>query len=140
MSASFLIASILLTPLIGAVLIALAGRWPNLREAITLITAATLFGLATQMIGPINDREALTLVLAEPLPGLSIAFNVEPLGLMFALLASLLWFVTSIYAFGYMRGNKEPHQTQLLCLLRDRDQWRDGRGHGRQPADPVHFL
>jgi len=117
MSAAFLIPAILLTPLIGAVLIALTGRWPNVREAITLTTAASLFALVTQMIAPIMDRQSLALTLAEPLPGLSIAFNIEPLGLMFALLASLLWFVTSVYAIGYMRGNREPRQTSFYVFF-----------------------
>jgi len=117
MSASFLIPAIILTPLVGALLIALVARWPNLREAVTLITAASLFALVTQMIGPINNRETLALTLIEPLPGLSIAFNIEPLGLMFALLASMLWFVTSIYAIGYMRGNNEPRQTSFYAFF-----------------------
>jgi len=30
-------------------------------------------------------------------PGLSLAFAVEPLGMLFALVASFLWIVTSIY-------------------------------------------
>jgi multicomponent Na+:H+ antiporter subunit D len=34
-------------------LIALVGRWPNLREAVTLTTAVTLFALATQLIDPV---------------------------------------------------------------------------------------
>jgi len=117
MSPEFLIPAILLTPLIGAVLIALAGRWPNLRETITLVTAASLFGLVTQMIGPILDRETLAVTIVEPLPGLAIAFDIEPLGLMFALLASLLWFVTSVYAIGYMRGNNEPRQTSFYVFF-----------------------
>jgi multicomponent Na+:H+ antiporter subunit D len=117
MSASFLIPAIILTPLVGAVLILLTGRWPNLREAVTLTTAACLFALVTQMIGPILDRETLSLTIAEPLPGLSITFDVEPLGLMFALLASMLWFVTSIYAIGYMRGNREPYQTGFYAFF-----------------------
>ncbi|MDX1625840.1 MAG: monovalent cation/H+ antiporter subunit D family protein [Wenzhouxiangellaceae bacterium] len=112
-----LIALLIVVPLIGAALIALAGRWPNLRETVTLVTAGTLFALATQLIGPVVDGEGASLVLAEPLPGLEIAFDVEPLGLVFALLASLLWFVTSVYAIGYMRGNGEARQTSFYAFF-----------------------
>ncbi|MEM7052954.1 MAG: monovalent cation/H+ antiporter subunit D family protein [Pseudomonadota bacterium] len=117
MSGSMLIGSILLTPLIGALLISLSGRWPNLREAITLTTAITLLGLVSQMIGPVANGETLSLALAEPIPGLQIAFSLEPLGLVFALLASGLWIVTSVYAIGYMRGNNEPYQTSFFAFF-----------------------
>ncbi|MGB0513887.1 MAG: monovalent cation/H+ antiporter subunit D family protein, partial [Wenzhouxiangellaceae bacterium] len=112
-----LIALLIATPLIGALLLSLAGRWPNLRETITLITAATLFGLATQLIDPVVNGDGASLVLAEPLPGLQIAFDVEPLGLVFTLLASLLWFVTSVYAIGYMRGANEGRQTPFFAFF-----------------------
>jgi len=117
MSAGALIALIVLTPLGGAVLIGLLGRWPNFRETATLATAVTLFALTTQLIGPLVERQELVLVLGEPLPGLAIAFAIEPLGLLFALLASLLWIVTSVYSIGYMRGNNEPRQTSFYVYF-----------------------
>ena len=45
--------------------------------------------------------------LLEFLPGLSLRLELEPLGMMFALIASFLWIVSSIYSIGYMRGKKE---------------------------------
>jgi len=112
-----LIALLLATPLFGALLVSLTGRWPNLRETVTLLTAATLFGLATQLIDPVVNGSGASLVLAEPIPGLKIAFDVEPLGLIFTLLASLLWFVTSVYAIGYMRGANEPRHTPFFAFF-----------------------
>jgi len=112
-----LIALLITVPLIGALLISLTGSRPNLREAITLITAATLFGLATQLIDPVVNGSGASLSVAEPIPGLEIAFDVEPLGLIFTLLASLLWFVTSVYGIGYMRGANEPRQTSFYAFF-----------------------
>ena len=40
---------------------------------------------------------------------MSIALKAEPLGILFALMASFLWIVTSIYSFGYMRGHGETN-------------------------------
>ena len=117
MSGGLLIGLILLTPLIGALLISLCGRWPNLRETITLTTAVTLLGLVIQLIGPVAGGQDVSLSLAEPIPGLEIAFSLEPLGLVFALLASGLWIVTSVYAIGYMRGNNEPYQTSFFAFF-----------------------
>lgn len=49
--------------------------------------------------------------------GVDIAFSVEPLGMLFALIASGLWIVNSIYSIGYMRGNDEPRQTQFYVCF-----------------------
>src|SRR5699024_4229890 len=117
MSPTMLIIALIVTPLIGALAVGLLGRWPNLRETATLVTAATLFGLATQLIGPVLDGQDVALQLIDILPGLSISFRLEPLGLIFALLASLLWFVTSVYAIGYMRGANEPRHTSFFVFF-----------------------
>jgi multicomponent Na+:H+ antiporter subunit D len=49
------------------------------------------------------------------LPGLPLALAVEPLGLLFALVASSLWIVTSLYSIGYMRAHHEKHQTRFYA-------------------------
>ena len=104
-------------PLAGALLIGLTGRSPNLREGVTLISGLTLLGvigyLATLVYG--GARPEVTLV--EMMPGLEIAFRLEPLGMIFALLAALLWPVNSIYSIGYMRGNGEQHQTRFYLFF-----------------------
>ncbi|NNF79850.1 MAG: monovalent cation/H+ antiporter subunit D family protein, partial [Rhizobiales bacterium] len=41
----------------------------------------------------------------------------EPLGLLFALVASGLWTVTSVYSIGYMRAHDEPHQTRYYVCF-----------------------
>jgi multicomponent Na+:H+ antiporter subunit D len=67
-----------------------------------------------------SDLEAgrpAALLLVETLPGLPIALAVEPLGMLFALVASFLWIVTSLYAIGYMRGHGEQHQTRFYVCF-----------------------
>ena len=51
------------------------------------------------------------------LPGVALAFRVEPLGMLFALVASFLWIVNSVYSIGYMRGNKEKKQTRFYVCF-----------------------
>src|SRR6056297_3495685 len=104
----------IIVPLVGALLIVLAGRYPNLRETMTLGTAVTLAGIVLFGIAPgVVDGGRPSVTLAEPLPGISLGFTVEPLGLLFASIASLLWIINSIYSIGYMRGNQEKHQTRF---------------------------
>jgi multicomponent Na+:H+ antiporter subunit D len=105
-------------PLCGAMLIALAGRFSaNLREAITLATAAILAWNIWALLPAVMAGERPALVLAEIVPGIDVAFRLEPLGMLFAALASALWIVNSIYSIGYMRGNGESNQTRFYVLF-----------------------
>ncbi|MGI9304731.1 MAG: proton-conducting transporter membrane subunit, partial [Gammaproteobacteria bacterium] len=103
--------------MIGAVLIGLCGGKPNLREGVTLVTSTLLLlvviSLGAQVLG--GERPQATLV--EMLPGLSIGFRVEPLGMIFAGIAATLWPINSLYSIGYMRGNDEKNQTRFyICF------------------------
>lgn len=107
----------LVLPLAAAGGIAAASRRPNVREAISIVAAATLLlsvlGIAPAVLA--GERPALELI--EVMPGLAIAFEAEPLGLLFALVAASLWLVSAVYSIGYMRGNAETHQTRFyLCF------------------------
>ncbi|MDI1246332.1 MAG: proton-conducting transporter membrane subunit [Rhodoferax sp.] len=104
-------------PVAGALLISLARRLPNLREAITLVTATLLLAVVLTLLPLVMAGARPSLVLFSLLPGLNIAFQVEPLGMLFALIASGLWIVNSLYSIGYMRGNKEAHQTRFFVCF-----------------------
>ena len=104
-------------PLVGAVLVALTGRSPNLRETMTLITGVALLAVVSTLIAPVFNGATPEVVLANTLPGLSIALSIEPLGLLFALVAAPLWIVTSVYAIGYMRGHNEQNQTRFFVAF-----------------------
>ncbi len=119
MSAATAAGLAVLWPLAGSVLIALLGeKRRNLREAATLLTAGSLFALVVSKILPAvaaGGRPRIDLV--EVMPGLSLAFEVEPLGMLFALVASGLWIVASFYSIGYMRGHEEKNQTRFYVCF-----------------------
>ncbi|MEW6690110.1 MAG: proton-conducting transporter membrane subunit [Pseudomonadota bacterium] len=117
MSGAQLVALALVIPPAGAVLVALAGRWPNLRETATLAASITLFAAIAALAPEVLDGGRPELILLEMLPGIALGFRVEPLGMLFALLASGLWIVNSVYSIGYMRGNDEPHQTRFYVCF-----------------------
>lgn len=104
-------------PLLGAVLIALTGRWPNVRETCTLASAAGLFALVLTVLSGHDPAQPAQMTLIEMMPGLSLALHVEPLSLLFGLVASSLWLITSVYSLGYMRGNHEQHQTRFYVCF-----------------------
>jgi len=107
----------LAVPLVGAALIALAGRAPNLREAVTLVTALALLACVLTLLPVVMAGGRPAVALFELLPGLEIAMRVEPLGMLFALVASGLWIVNSLYSIGYMRGNQEGKQTRFYVCF-----------------------
>ncbi|HSG76925.1 MAG TPA: proton-conducting transporter membrane subunit [Burkholderiales bacterium] len=117
MTGAQLIAACLVVPAAGAAGIALAGRWPNARETVTLGTAALLFACVLGLLPTVLAGGIPQLFVLEMLPGIALGFRVEPLGMLFALVASGLWIVNSVYSIGYMRGNEEPHQTRFYVCF-----------------------
>ncbi|MGB5580183.1 MAG: hypothetical protein WBM68_06445, partial [Woeseia sp.] len=118
MSGSNLILLALVLPLIGAAGIAAASRiGANAREAVTLLTAGALAWTVWSLVPELMQGGRPSLLLTEVVPGIELAFSVEPLGMLFAALASSLWIVNSIYSIGYMRANKESNQTRFYIFF-----------------------
>lgn len=104
-------------PAVMSLAVAATGRWPNLREGVSVVTALLLCAAVALFIGPVMAGQRPTLTLFEVLPGLGLTFTLEPLGLLFALVASGLWSLTTVYAAGYMRGNEEHAQTRFYVCF-----------------------
>lgn len=105
-------------PLVGALAISLTGRInDNLREGVTLVTSAALAWLVAGLVPLVYAGGRPAVTIAEIVPGIELAFKVEPLGMLFAALASGLWIVNSIYSIGYMRGNREQNQTRFYTCF-----------------------
>ncbi len=101
-------------PLLGGVLVSMQSQSPNTRDICSLVTAVLLFLLVLGFYPSVLAGNNPTLVLAEPIAGLGLKLTVEPLGLLFATVASGLWILTTIYGVGYMRGNSESNQTRFF--------------------------
>ncbi len=104
-------------PLIGAIAILALGKWPNARDAAGIVTAGVLFTLVLRLVEPIRAGLRPEHPILEVLPGVSLSLKLEPLGLLFALVASFLWIVTALYAVGYMRGHHEKNQTRFFAFF-----------------------
>ena len=117
MSAATLVTLAPVIPLAGALLIWLSDRRPNLRETITLITAGAAFACVVALLPEVMAGARPEATWIDILPGLAIAFQVEPLGMLFALIASFLWIPNSLYSIGYMRAHHEGHQTRFYTCF-----------------------
>ncbi len=104
-------------PLIGAVLVVALRRWPNLREAASLATAGALLAVVVTLLPEVQAGGRPEANVVEVMAGLWMAFKVEPLGMLFALVASGLWIATTVYSIGYMRGRHEVDQTRFYACF-----------------------
>ncbi len=104
-------------PALGALLIALSGRSPNLRETMTLLSALALAVNVYALLPAVLAGARPAAVWFSVLPGIDMAFRTEPLGMLFAAVASLLWIINSVYSIGYMRGNNEKKQTRFYVCF-----------------------
>ena len=93
----------------GAVMLTPRGR-PNLREAWTFVAAIVKAALVLSLVPATLAGELVETAPLELAPGVALHLRVDALGLLFALVASMLWVVTSLYSVGYMRTLAAPHQ------------------------------
>ena len=102
-------------------LILLSSRRPNLRESWTLIAGVVKFGLVLSLLPGALEGKAAVFRSFEIIPSVPFSLRADPFGVFFALIASGLWILTSVYNIGYMRGLDSPRQTRYysyfaLCL------------------------
>jgi len=107
----------ILLPIIATLAIVATGNKPNLREAVTISTCLMLHYCVINLYQGLNAGEQISVIWWELLPGLQVSFAIEPLGMLFALIASFLWLMTSIYSIGYMRSHKEKNQTRFYACF-----------------------
>ncbi|QRV17514.1 cation:proton antiporter (plasmid) [Haloterrigena salifodinae] len=109
-----------LVSVVAIVLIVVSHRRPNLREGWSVLAALGKFGIVASMLPAVMSGTVYRWSLYEStgirfLPGVDFALRADPLGILFALLASFLWIFTSFYAAGYMRGLEEHAQTRFFA-------------------------
>jgi multicomponent Na+:H+ antiporter subunit D len=117
MSADLALLVAVLLPLVGACFVLVTGSRPNVREAVTLLTSVATAFVVYQLLPFAGDPDAVALRLFELFPGVALRFQLEPLGMIYAIVASGLWILTSVYAIGYMRSHHEQHQTRFFACF-----------------------
>jgi len=106
-----------LVSLVAIIPIYLSRHNPNLREFWTILAAVVKFIIVLALIPPLIKGHTVGINLFQILPGISFGFRVDLFGLIFALMASFLWILTSFYSIGYMRSLKEHNQTRyFICF------------------------
>lgn len=89
----------------------------NIRESWTILAGITKFLLILSMLPTVLQGQEIVYTVVKFVPGAAIKFKVDSLGMLFALVASFLWIVTSLYSIGYMRGLEEHSQTRYFSFF-----------------------
>lgn len=110
-----------LIPFLGACAVVATRKFPSARNAVLVAAGlVNLFPLVYLLLAYLSinqESHATVYVLFQTLPGLNIALHVEPLGLIFALTAGVLWPITSVYSIGYLNASTDRHQTRFHALF-----------------------
>ena len=117
MEVNYAIIGAICVPLIAMLGNFVLARSADLRDFVTLVCAGGTFALVLTILAGVGNGTTTAFSLIEVLPGIDIAFNVEPLGLLFAIVASGLWILTHIYGVGYMRSNHEKHHARFFACF-----------------------
>ena len=95
----------------------LTGSRPNVRELWTFLAAGGALAAVATMLPGLLAGETYTASAGALVSGVAFAFRVDALGGLFALLASFLWLVTSVYSVGYTRGLELDRQTRYFAAF-----------------------
>lgn len=110
------IAAVLVPAVAVVPILASRGR-PNIREGWTLLAAVLNLLVVGSMVPGVLDGQVYVSNLGTLVPGVAFSVQADPLGVLFGLLASLLWLITSFYSIGYMRGLDEHDQTRYFAAF-----------------------
>ena len=106
-----------LLPAAGVLGIVASRRAPDVREGVTVVTALATFGVVASLVPATLAGTTHVTRLGTLVPGVELTLRADPLGMIFAMVASLLWLITSFYSIGYMRGLDEHSQTRYFAAF-----------------------
>ena len=106
-----------LVSLVASGFIVASYRSPNIREAWTLLAAVVKFAVVASMLPRVLEGTVFEWTVIELVSGVPFVLRADALGMLFAVLASGLWIITSLYSIGYMRGNNETNQTRYFAAF-----------------------
>jgi len=117
MNATLALAGVLGTPLIHALLVLVLSRPPGLRDLVHFLSSAVTAAFAAYLIVALGEGETARVVLAHPLPNVELAFTIEPLGALIAVVAAGLGVLQSVHNAGMVRAQQEKAPARLMAFM-----------------------
>ena len=104
-------------PVFCALCISLFHRFLFGKEFFSIFSSLVVVFFNFSLVLSFLEGNSFNFELIEVFPNVGLSFHIEPIGLVFSSIASLLWFVNSIYSIGYLRGNSEQNQTRFYAYV-----------------------
>ena len=104
-------------PVFCALCISLFHRFIFGKEFFSIFSSLVVVFFNFSLVLSFLEGNSFNFELIEVFPNVGLSFHIEPIGLVFSSIASLLWFVNSIYSIGYLRGNSEQNQTRFYAYV-----------------------
>ncbi len=89
----------------------------NVREGVSFAAALLTFCAVLFMVPDVLHGKIIKYTVFTILPGVNVSFAADGLTMIFAIISSLLWFVTTCYNIGYMRSLNEHAQTRYYVCF-----------------------
>jgi len=102
---------------IAPFLIYLFHKNENRREAVSFVAALATFLSVLCMAPEVLAGKIIQYTVFTIMPGITVSFAADGLAMVFGLVSSFLWFLTTSYNIGYMRGLHEHAQTRYYVCF-----------------------
>ena len=104
-------------PVFCALCISLFHRFIFGKEFFSIFSSIVVVFFNFSLVLSFLEGNSFNFEVIEVFPNVGLSFHIEPIGLVFSSIASLLWFVNSLYSIGYLRGNCEQNQTRFYAYV-----------------------
>lgn len=104
-------------PLIGAMLVALFGRNRILRNFLCLLFPTMTFLMVLYITNQFLNGATLKFDVFKFITGINFSLNADGLSLIFAIVSSFLWIISSVYSIGYMEASYDKPLTSFFCFF-----------------------
>ncbi|MEZ6024247.1 MAG: proton-conducting transporter membrane subunit [Hyphomonadaceae bacterium] len=117
MSAELALAGVIAAPLLQALLVIVLSRPPGLRDVTHFAGAAVTALCAVLLLNATAQGEVARIAVARPLPNVELAFALEPLGALAAMVIGGLGLLHALHTAGMVRAAKEKAPARLMAFI-----------------------
>ncbi len=117
MSPALLLSLTLAAPLLQAAAAMAAPRPPGLRDTLQILISIAHLVVALLLFNAVGAGAEARVVLARPLPNVDLAFNIEPIGVLFALIIAGLGAAHTFHSAAFLRAVGEPAPARLQAFM-----------------------
>lgn len=116
MTAEIALIGILLAPLARAALVLLLARPPGLRDVMFVSLALFSAACGARLVAAAESGETASLILAQPLPNVSLSIAIEPFGALMAAVMTGVSAVHALHAIGLARATSAQSAARLFAF------------------------